>query len=138
MTEITRSIEVAADVEKVWSCLHPRNWPKVFSSVKEVNGYKNGEQGVGTQARVVAGDKETAIRYNVEVVEFVEKSRIVYRRYGGPLAGKGIIKLRPLQSGTLVTRTGYYDDELSEETIRALSEGMETDNRRIKKLIESA
>src|SRR3990172_1337368 len=137
MTEITRSIEISSAKDKVWSHIHPSKWTKIFNFVKEVNGYTNGEAGVGTKARVVAGkDETTAVKYNVEITEFVPNVKIVYRRYNGPLKGKGEIHIKALQSGTLLKRTSYYDDNLSESTIKTLSEGMENDNLRIKTIIE--
>jgi len=53
------------------------------------------------------------------------------------LVGKGVIQLKSLQRGTLLKRTSVYDDDLSEETIQSLSEGMEKDNLRIKKMAET-
>lgn len=137
MTEIKRSIEISADTKVVWSQISPKNWTKIFDFVREVNGYSNGEVGIGTQAKVVAGnDEQTAIKYNVEITEFKENEKIVYRRYGGPLPGQGILKLSPVPGGTLLTRIGQYDDNLSEEIMDALSEGIEKDNQKIKKIVE--
>ncbi|MFQ5770081.1 MAG: SRPBCC family protein [bacterium] len=137
MTDITRSIEISASVEKVWLCIHPQNWTKIFNFVKGVNGFTNGKAGLGTRAEVVAGkDDLTAIKYNVEITEFLEHQKIAYRRYGGPLTGKGVIQLKSLPNGTLLTRTAHYDDALSEQTIEALSEDIEYDNFRIKKIVE--
>lgn len=138
MTEITRSIEISAPAEKVWLCIHPQNWTKIFNFVKEVNGFTDGKAGVGTHAKVVAGkDDLTSVKYNVEITEFLEHQKIVYRRYGGPLTGKGVIQLKSLPNGTLLTRTAHYDDALSEQTIEALSEDLEHDNIRIKKIVEA-
>ncbi len=137
MTEIKRSIEIAATNERVWACIHPKNWENIFHFVKNVDGYDHGKSGVGTQASISAGDESTAIKYNVEVTELTEKTKIAYRRYGGPLVGKGVIQLKSLQNGTLLKRTSVYDDDLSEETIQSLSEGMEKDNLRIKKMAET-
>ena len=137
MTGIERSIEIAATNERVWECVHPKNWQNIFNFVKNVDGYDPGKSGVGTQASIIAGDAGTAIKYNVEVTELTENTKIAYRRYGGPLAGKGVIQLKPLQSGTILKRTSVYDDDLSEETIQSLSEGMEKDNLRIKKMAET-
>ncbi|MFQ5638400.1 MAG: SRPBCC family protein [bacterium] len=136
MTEISRSIEIAATLDKVWSYIEPQNWTKIFDFVKKVDGYSKGRPGVGTQAKVVAGNKEVEVCYNVEITEFKECDKIVYKRYGGPLTGKGMIQLKPLQSGTLFVRTGFYDDNLSEQIIKTISVGMEKDNRKIKKNIE--
>ncbi|NIR53015.1 SRPBCC family protein [candidate division KSB1 bacterium] len=138
MTEISRSIEISAPTDKVWSHIDPKNWTQIFHSIQRVNGYSSGKPGIGTQATVVAGvNEESAIKYNIEITEFQEKQKIEYKRFGGPLTGRGMIRLRPLQKGTLLTRTSYYDDDLSEETIQALSEGMENDNEKIKTTIES-
>lgn len=138
MTEIKRSIEISAPVEKVWSCVHPQNWDKIFKFVKEINGFNNGNVGVGTQAKVSAGNDEmVTISYNVEVTEFNENQKIAYRRFGGPLSGKGVIQLKALQNGTLLTRISQYDDDLSEPIIHALSEDMERDNLKIKQMVES-
>lgn len=137
MTEIKRSIEIAATNERVWALVHPENWENIFHFVKNVDGYDPGKSGVGIQASIIAGHESTAIKYNVEVTELTEKTRIAYRRYGGPLVGKGVIQLKSLQSGTLLKRTSVYDDDLSEETIQSLSEGMEKDNLRIKKMAET-
>ena len=137
MTEIKRSIEIAATNERVWDCIHPKNWENIFHFVKNVDGYDPGKSGVGTRASISAGDESTAIKYNVEVTELTENTKITYRRYGGPLVGKGVIQLKPLQSGTLLKQTSVYDDDLSEETIQSLSEGMEKDNLRIKKMAET-
>lgn len=30
MTEIKRSIEIAATNERVWACVHPENWQNIF------------------------------------------------------------------------------------------------------------
>lgn len=137
MTEIIRSIEIDAPLDEVWSYIHPQNWKKIFYFVKSVNGYTDGKAGVGTQATFMAGsDDISSIKYNVEITEFVEKKKIAYRRYGGPLIGEGLIQLKPLNEGTLMRRKGVYQDALSEETIHALSEGMERDNLRIKNIIE--
>ena len=137
MTEIKRSIEIAATNERVWDCIHPKNWENIFHFVKNVDGYDPGKSGVGTRASISAGDESTAIKYNVEVTELTENTKITYHRYGGPLVGKGVIQLKPLQSGTILKRTSVYDDDLSEETIQSLSEGMEKDNLRIKKMAET-
>ncbi len=138
MTDISRSIEISAAAETVWSHIDPQNWPSKFDFVREVDGYTDGRPGVGTQAKVVAGTVESPVRYNVEITEFKENERIVYKRYGGPLSGKGVMQLKPLHSGTLFMRTSYYDDDLSEATMQALSTGLENDNRRIKTQIESS
>ncbi|MFQ5771188.1 MAG: SRPBCC family protein [bacterium] len=136
MTEITRSIEISEPIDRVWEQIDPKNWTKIFEFVKEVNGYTNGHPGVGTHAKVVAGeDSDLAVKYNVEITEFIENKKIVYRRYGGPLSGKGLIQLKPLQNGTLLTRISYYEDDLSEEIMHTLSQGMEKDNEKIKKCI---
>ena len=66
-----------------------------------------------------------------------EKTKIAYRRYGGTLVGGGVIQLKSLQNGTLLKRRSIYDDDLSKETIQSLSEGMEKDNLRIKKMAET-
>ncbi|MFQ5677689.1 MAG: SRPBCC family protein [bacterium] len=134
MTEIKRAIEIAAPQDRVWDCVHPRNWTKVFNFVDKVDGY----DGTGNKphASVIAGDNDSAISYNIEVTDLDEKTRIAYRRYGGPLTGKGEIQLRALQNGTLLTRTGIYEDNLSEETIDLLSKGMEKDNLKIKRIAE--
>ncbi len=137
MTEIRRSIEIAATNDRVWECINPQNWQSIFHFVKKVDGYEQGKSGVGTHASIIAGGDDTAIRYNVEVTELSEKTKIAYRRYGGPLVGKGVIQLKPLQKGTLLKRTSIYDDDLSEETIQSLSEGMEKDNLRVKKVAEA-
>ena len=137
MTEIKRSIEITATNERVWDCIHPKNWKSIFHFVKNVDGYDRGKSGVGIQASIVAGDDSAAIKYSVEVTELNEKTKIAYRRYGGPLVGKGVIQLKSLQNGTLLKRTSIYDDDLSEETIQSLSEGMEKDNLRIKKMAET-
>lgn len=137
MTEISRSVEISASPEKVWSCIEPKNWMTIFDFVKKVDGYRDGKPGVGTQAKVVAGkDEDSAIQYNVEITEFKEQAKIVYKRYGGPLTGIGMIQLKPLQYGTLFVRTSYYDDDLSVETIRMLSLGLERDNQKIKLNVE--
>ena len=110
----------------------------IFNFVKEVNGFENGDAGIGTTAKVIAGkDDVTTVKYSVEIVDFIPTKKIVYRRYDGPLAGKGEINLITLQNGTLLKRTSYYDDDLSTSTIKALSVGMEKDNLRIKSLVES-
>jgi len=137
MTEIKRSIEITATNERVWDCIHPKNWENIFHFVKNVDGYDHGKSGVGTQASISAGDESTAIKYNVEVTELTEKTKIAYRRYGGPLVGGGVIQLKSLQNGTLLKRRSIYDDDLSKETIQSLSEGMEKDNLRIKKMAET-
>ncbi len=137
MTEIKRSIEIAATNEQVWDCIHPKNWKSIFCFVKNVDGYEQGKSGVGTLASIIAGDDIAAIKYNVEVTELAEKTKIAYRRYGGPLVGNGVIQLKSLQKGTLLKRTSIYDDDLSEATIQSLSEGMEKDNARIKKIAET-
>jgi len=138
MTEITRSIEIDAPKEKVWEHLQPKNWTKTFSSVKKVEGLQNGEPGVGTTAEIVAGaDDMSTIKYKVEITEYRNDAKIAYRRFGGPLAGKAVIQLRELQKGVLLTRSNYYDDDLSEETMDAISEGMESDNARIKQKVEA-
>lgn len=137
MTEITRKIAIAAPPEKVWAQIHPKNWTKLFNFVKEVYGYSDGQAGVGTQAKVVAGDADTPlIQYNVEITEFVENEKIAYRRFGGPLTGDAVILLKPVKDGTLLERTSYYEDDLSEETIRTISTGIEKDNQKIKRLVE--
>lgn len=137
MTEITRSIEIVASRTRVWSHIHPGNWQKIFHFVKEVDGYKEGDGWIGKKAKVVAGgDEETAVKYNVEITELQDKEKIVYRRYGGPLSGTGVILIKPLTTGTLLRRTSYYDDDLSEQTIKTLCEGMEKDNMRLKTIIE--
>ncbi|MFQ5651019.1 MAG: SRPBCC family protein [bacterium] len=137
MTEITRSIEIQASRNRVWAHIQPRNWTKIFDFVREVNGCtEDGEAGVGTEARIETGEDDTAVKYKVAITEFVEHSRIAYRRYGGPLTGKGEIQIKSLGSGTLLRRTSYYDDDLSKETIRMLSEGLEKDNQRLKSTIE--
>ncbi|MFQ5864750.1 MAG: SRPBCC family protein [bacterium] len=137
MTEITRSIEISAPTEKVWSCIDPTNWSKIFSSVKEVDGVDNKEVGVGSQFKVVAGiDELITIKYNIEITEYLKNNKIVYRRFGGPLTGRGVIKLKSLQHGTMLVRTSRFDDDLSEETMDALSEGMEKDNKKIRELIK--
>jgi len=113
---------------------------KHFPFCKKVDGYEKEKSGVGTHASIIAGSDDFAIRYNVEVTELSEKTKIAYRRYrryGGPLVGKGVIQLKPLQKGTLLKRTSIYDDDLSEETIQSLSEGMEKDNLRVKKVAEA-
>ncbi len=138
MTEITRSIEILASQKRVWSHIHPTKWKEIFFFVKEVDGYTDGEAGVGTKAHVVAGDNDvTSVRYSVEITEFVPKEKIEYRRYDGPLQGRGVMHLKSLHTGTLLRRTSFYDDELSEDTIKALSAGMEKDNLRLKMQIET-
>ncbi len=137
MTEISRSIEIAAPEDKVWTYLRPENWPEIFDFVKEVNGYTDGHAGVGTRATVVAGSDATVVRYNVEIIEFEEPEKMVYRRYGGPLPGRGEIRIKPLQNGTLLVRKSYYDDDLSESTIKMLGDNMERDNRKIKRNVEA-
>ncbi|MFQ5709150.1 MAG: SRPBCC family protein [bacterium] len=138
MTEIRRSIEISAPKEKVWSFINPKNWADLFDSVESVDGYNDGQPGVGTKASVVAGnDALTTIKYRVEITEFLESNRIVYRRYGGPLSGKGIIELKELQIGTLLERVSQYDDDLSENILDTLSAGMEKDNLKIKQLVEA-
>ena len=138
MTEIKRSIEISAPGDRVWDCIQPQNWTKLFNFVENVDGCNESKSGIGTKATILAGEEgSTAVRYNVEVIELEEESKIVYRRYGGPLGGKGEIQLRSLQNGTLLTRKGIYEDNLSEETIDLLSEGMEKDNKKIKKMAES-
>jgi len=139
MTEIKRSIVIAAPVEKVWAQIHPKNWTRLFNFVKEVRGYTNGQAGVGTTAKVIAGDPDTPlIQYDVEITEFVEKKKIAYRRYGGPLTGDATMILKSLPNGTRLERTSHYEDDLSEETIKTLSAGMEKDNEKIKNLVEAA
>jgi hypothetical protein len=139
MTEITRSVEIAADRDSVWSHIRPENWPTIFDFVTEVNGNTNaGSPGLGTQAQVIAGDKDTAITYHIEIIEYKQKERISYRRFGGPLSGKGIIEIQSLHSGTVLRRTSYYDDDLAGETIDALCKSMEGDNLRIKELVEAS
>jgi|GEM_PF-2022807 len=137
MPEITRSIEIIASRNRVWSHIQPQKWPTIFNFVKEVDGYPTAQAGVGTKVEVVAGKNgENLVKYNVEIVELVEKEKIVYRRYGGPLTGTGMMQIQPLQTGTLLRRTSFYDDPLSEDTLRALGEGMEKDNLRLKEIIE--
>lgn len=137
MTEITRSIEILAPKNEVWAFIHPSNWPRIFNFVRAVNGYAaDGNAGVGTTAQVDTSGDATGVTYKVQITEYEEKSKITYRRYDGPLTGKGIIQLMSLGSGTLLRRTAFYDDDLSSGTIQALSEGMEEDNMRIKKMIE--
>lgn len=138
MTEITRQIEIAESPQKVWSQIDPSNWPNIFSSVKEVNGSTNGQPGVGTRVKIVAGEKhDYSIQYNIEITEFKKMEKIAYRRFGGPLPGKAMMQIKPLQKGVLFVRTSYYDDDLSDETMQMLCEGMEKDNARIKELVES-
>lgn len=135
MTEIKRSIEIAAPRERVWECIQPQNWTKLFEFVNSVDGYEESDK---ARATVVAGDKNTAaIRYNIEVTELNEKSKIVYRRYGGPLAGEGVFHLRSLQNGTLLTRKSTYEDNLSQETTHLLSTGIEKDNLKVKQMAEA-
>ncbi len=138
MTEITRSILINASAEKVWAQIHPKNWTKLFNFVKEVQGYSDGQAGVGTQAKVIAGDADTPlIQYNVEITEFVENEKIGYRRFGGPLTGDAVILLKSIPNGTLMVRTSFYEDDLSPETIKTISSGIEKDNEKIKKLVEA-
>lgn len=137
MTEITRSIKIDASPQHAWSCLYPQNWLKIFDFVRNVEDYHEESHGVGTHAKVVAQiDDEASIRYNVEITEFVEEKRIVYKRYGGPLSGTGVLQLRPLKTGVLLRRKNYYQEDLSEDTIEAISAGMEKENLGLKKLIE--
>jgi uncharacterized membrane protein len=139
MTEITRSIEIAAPREVVWSHVQPKRWPEIFDFVLEVNGLgDHSAAAVGAEALVVAGDQETQVQYKIEVTEMQDRERIAYRRFDGPLAGRGLIQLKALQNGTLFRRISYYDDVLTEQTIEALSKGMEKDNLRIKTRIETS
>ncbi len=134
MTEITRSIEILEPIGQVWKHINPQNWTNIFDFVQDVIGNQDGKPGVGTQAMVVAGEnQELAVKYNVEITEFVENEKIAYKRYGGPLSGKGVFQLKPLQDGTLLTRISCYEDDLSEATIQTLCHRMETDNEKIKK-----
>ena len=99
---------------------------------------ENDEPGIGTRATIVAGDEPMPVQYEIEVIDIVENERIIYRRYDGPLIGSGIIELKSLHSGTLFKRCNVYEDALSEEIITELSAGMEKDNLRIKRLIETS
>ncbi len=106
--------------------------------MKSVNGYSDdGEAGVGTTADIVAGGADAAVSYHIEITEFVKDSRIVYRRYGGPLSGRGKIEVRSTGFGTTVQRTSYYDDALSEDTIKSLGAGIDKDNLRLKRVAEA-
>lgn len=136
MTQITRQVEIAAPLEKVWAHIDPKNWTKTFTFVKTVDGHADGTPGVGTQATIEAGEGGPMVKYNIEITEFLEKETIEYRRYGGPLPGKGRMRLKPLQNYTVFSRTSYYEDDLSEETIQTLSAGMERDNQKLKRLVE--
>ncbi len=138
MTKITRSIEIIASMNRVWSHIQPASWPMIFNFVKEVDGYTEGDDGVGVTATFeTPSPAGVGIKYKVRITEFVEKRRIAYDRYDGPLKGRGLIQVRSLQTGTLLRRTSFYDDPLSEDTVRVLSEGMEQDNLRLKHLIET-
>ena len=137
MTQITRNIEIDAPVEKVWSKIEPTNWTKTFDFVKEVDGETDGGPGVGTHVKVEAGEAESRVMYNIEITEFKENEKIVYRRFGGPLSGQGRIQLKSRLNSTLLSRTSYYEDNLTAETIRQLSAGIEHDNRRLKQMIET-
>lgn len=110
----------------------------MFDFVKSVNGYSDdGEAGVGTTADIVAGSSDTPVSYHIEVTEFVKNSRIVFRRYGGPLSGRGKIEVRSTGSSTIVQRTSFYEDDLSDDTIRSLSAGIDKDNPKLKRAAES-
>jgi hypothetical protein len=78
------------------------------------------------------------VQYSIEITGFKERERIEYRRYAGPLPGKGRMELKPIQSHTVFSRTSYYEDDLSEDTIQALSDGIERDNLKLKRLVEGA
>ena len=76
------------------------------------------------------------VQYSIEITGFKERERIEYRRYAGPLPGKGCLQLKPIRNHTVFSRTSYYEDDLSEETIRALSDGIERDNLKLKRQVE--
>ncbi len=139
MTEIIRSIEIEAPRNRVWSYIHPCNWSRIFNFVKAVDGSLDEAPAVGMIAEVEAGgDTIGQVKYMVKITEFVEKERIAYHRFSGPLSGKGLIQLRALNTGTLLRRTSFYNDALSEQTIFELSSGMERDNLRLKQLVETS
>lgn len=138
MTEITRSVEILAPQDKVWAQIEPSKWTEIFDFVREIDGYTEGKPGVGTKAKVVAGqDDISTIEYYVEITEYKENEKIAYRRYGGPLPGKSVITLTKLHNGTLLTRSNQYEDDLSQDTLNALSAGLEKDNLKIKRTIEA-
>ncbi len=139
MTEITRSIEIFAPRDRVWAHIEPQNWTRIFNFVKEVHGYPVTEAGVGTKVNVVAGvNGKNSVKYSVEILEIVEKEKIVYRRYDGPLTGTGVIQIKSLHTGTHLRRISYYTDDLSPETLRTLGVAMEKDNLRLKQVIEES
>jgi len=138
MSLITKSIEILASRDQVWSYLDPSKWTEIFTFGKDVNVQTNGPSGVETTAIFEPDpNNDLWVKYNIKITEFVIGEKIAYQRYGGPLAGHGLISIHSLQTGTLFRRKGSYNDNLSNETIKMLSGGMENDNRRLKNMIET-
>lgn len=105
MRRVELAIDIEAPVGSIWAMLtDPPGFPDWISGMQSVELLTEGEYGVGTRYRVIAGRGDRSISWVVEIRDLVPNRRIEYT-YTGDVEGKGgwLIESREENDGYWVT-----------------------------------
>jgi uncharacterized membrane protein len=105
MKRVELAVDIDARADSIWDVLtKPAGFPDWISGMQSVELLTEGEYGVGTRYRVVAGRGDRTISWTVEITDLEPNRRIQYS-YSGDVEGAGgwLIEPREEQTGHWVT-----------------------------------
>jgi uncharacterized membrane protein len=95
MKRVQLTIDIAAPVEEIWSVLtDPSSFPDWITGIQTVELLSEGEYGVGTRYRVVAGRTDRTVEWTVEITA-LEPEKMIEFDYTGDVEGRGGWNIEP-------------------------------------------
>jgi uncharacterized membrane protein len=99
MKRVELAIDIAAPPGDIWAVLtNPAGFPAWITGMRSVEILTEGEYGVGTRYRVIAGTGDRAVEWTVEITGLEPERRIDYS-YTGDVEGNGGWLIEPDEDG---------------------------------------
>jgi uncharacterized membrane protein len=107
MKRVELAIDVVASPEDIWDVLtDPEYFPEWIEGMQSVELLTEGEYGVGTRYRVVAGTGDRTVEWTVEITGIEPEQRIDYT-YSGDVEGNGGWLIEPDEDGVRYWVTSF-------------------------------
>lgn len=100
MARIEKSIEIKVPAEKIWPLLFWDRIPEWMDIIKKAEYTSEKRDEVGATAHVIGEAVGIKVEWDVEITEYVEYEKAVWRSTGGNVTAIGLTTLKPTEAGT--------------------------------------
>jgi len=109
LARIEKSIEIKAPAKKVWQLLFWDRIPEWMDILERAEYTSEKRAGVGATAHVIGEAAGVKAEWDVEVTEYVENEKAIWRSTAGNVTALGTTTLKPTKAGTEITLVMDYE-----------------------------